>query len=476
MINITFNDGQFKTEKKGFVQYDYGQTVKVIGLEASEERLIFQFIKDGSQVDMFGTLDEDGNYTVQVPDEFLQNDGDITLYCFYETQTEGHTEKCAVIDVLSREMYPPTSPQPHEDVIAYILDELVQLQNEIDNWTIPPETLAAIVEEVKEEVEAQIDLTNYYDKTETDALLATKADKNEIPDVSDYYTKQEVDTALSGKVDDSDLNDYYTKTQTDGLLQNKANVSDIPDVSGLATKQELTTGLAGKADAATTYTKNEVDTALNGKANASDLNNYYTKSQTYTQAEVNALINAISTLDIQVVNVLPTQNISTTTSYLVPSQDPQTSNAKDEYINLDGTSAGWELIGSTSVDLTGYVTSTQLATILADYVTASSLATTLSDYITSSGLTTILADYVTSANLTLTLADYATTSAMNTALANKADASTTYTKTEVDNLLSAKASQSDLTALANRVTDVENELDGVDAVLNTILNISNGGV
>ena len=40
-------------------------------------------------------------------------------------------------------------------------------------------------------------------------------------DLSDYYTKSQTDTLLSGKVDNSTLNNYYTKTRTDELLAEK---------------------------------------------------------------------------------------------------------------------------------------------------------------------------------------------------------------------------------------------------------------
>ena len=60
----------------------------------------------------------------------------------------------------------------------------------------------------------------------------------------------------------------------------------------------------------------------------------------------------------EVVQALPTQNISTSTLYFVPSSDPSTSNFYDEYINVDGTSQGWEKIGTTSTDLTAYQKST----------------------------------------------------------------------------------------------------------------------
>lgn len=114
-----------------------------------------------------------------------------------------------------------------------------------------------------------------------------------------------------------------------------------------------------------------------------DLANYYTKSQTYTQAEVNALISGIVTLNILVVQALPTQDISTTTIYLVPKQDTGTSDIYDEYLYINNA---WELIGTTQIDLSNYVTTTDLSTALADYVTSVGLATILADYVQSSDL------------------------------------------------------------------------------------------
>lgn len=114
-----------------------------------------------------------------------------------------------------------------------------------------------------------------------------------------------------------------------------------------------------------------------------DLANYYTKSQTYTQAEVNQLISGIVTLNILVVQTLPTQDISTTTIYLVPKQDTGTSDIYDEYLYINNA---WELIGTTQIDLSNYVTTTDLSTALADYVTSVGLATILADYVQSSDL------------------------------------------------------------------------------------------
>lgn len=93
-----------------------------------------------------------------------------------------------------------------------------------------------------------------------------------------------------------------------------------------------------------------------------NLTNYYTKTNTYTKSEVDSLISAVSTMDIQVVQTLPTQDISTTTIYLVP-KTASTNDAYDEYIYVNNN---WEHIGSTEVDLSNYYTKTETDDLLDD--------------------------------------------------------------------------------------------------------------
>lgn len=64
--------------------------------------------------------------------------------------------------------------------------------------------------------------------------------------------------------------------------------------------------------------------------------------------------NGINT-QFTVVQELPTIDISTSTIYLVPSAKPGAENIYDEYIYVNGN---WEHIGSTTVDLSDYVTKT----------------------------------------------------------------------------------------------------------------------
>lgn len=108
-----------------------------------------------------------------------------------------------------------------------------------------------------------------------------------------------------------------------------------------------------------------------------DLVNYYLKSETYSKAEVDDIVTAIKNSRFEVVATLPTTDIKTNVIYLVPKSPSQTSNVKDEYINLDGTTAGWEKIGDTEIDLSDYVTTQALNTALADYTTTADLTTLL---------------------------------------------------------------------------------------------------
>jgi len=61
----------------------------------------------------------------------------------------------------------------------------VQSETAIDNLTQQ-------IEDIAQEVIGE----DYYNKTETDALLADKADKSELPDMDDYYNKTQVDELI----------------------------------------------------------------------------------------------------------------------------------------------------------------------------------------------------------------------------------------------------------------------------------------
>jgi len=106
----------------------------------------------------------------------------------------------------------------------------------------------------------------------------------------------------------------------------------------------------------------------------SDLVNYYSKADVYNKAEVRALISTISTMDIQVVNALPTEDISTTTIYFLK---PAGATTYDEYVYINNA---WVKIGTTDLDLSQYVTNDALTLRFADYYTKAEIDTLLAQY------------------------------------------------------------------------------------------------
>ena len=136
-------------------------------------------------------------------------------------------------------------------------------------------------------------------------------------DFGNYYTKNETDNLLSGKVDNSTLGSYYTKTESDNLLSAKANQTDLTSLSGRVTQNET---------------------------------------------DITALQTAVSgALKREIVQSLPTQDISTTTIYMIRNTTTSGDNIYDEYMYINNL---WELIGTSATDFSNYYTKTEIDTQL----------------------------------------------------------------------------------------------------------------
>ena len=121
------------------------------------------------------------------------------------------------------------------------------------------------------------------------------------------------------------------------------------------------------------YTKAEIDAMLANYAQlaTTDLVNYYLKSETYTKAEIEALVGQITSFEV--VATLPVSDIKTNVIYLL---GPIGSGA-DRYEEYIYSNNAWVKIGETSIDLSNYVTITQLNTALGFYTTTLDLNTLL---------------------------------------------------------------------------------------------------
>ena len=138
--------------------------------------------------------------------------------------------------------------------------------------------------------------------------IENKADKSEIPNVSNFITKD-------------NLTNYYTKGEVYSKEEINELAKDIPDVSNFIT--------------------NTVD----------NLVNYYLKSEVYNKDEINELASTIQTVNIKVVDALPTQG-QTNIIYFV-AKNGSTNDVYDEWIYINSK---WEHIGNTQIDLTDYAT------------------------------------------------------------------------------------------------------------------------
>ncbi|KAA6395671.1 MAG: hypothetical protein EZS28_008801 [Streblomastix strix] len=176
----------------------------------------------------------------------------------------------------------------------------------------------------------EIDISNYYSKIETDTLLDAKADKTELidsyskteddahlllkADQLTTYTKTETDTLFDVKADKTDT---YTKTETDTLLDAKA---DKTELIASYSKTEDDALLLLKADQLTTYTKTETDTLLDAKADKTELIDAYSKCETYTRDKVYTKTETDKKLDDEVSKTEQDEYVDITSAQTITGQ------------------------------------------------------------------------------------------------------------------------------------------------------------
>lgn len=175
------------------------------------------------------------------------------------------------------------------------------------------------------------DLSDYYNKEETDELLDNKLDVSAYTptDLSDYYTKEEIDAGfdtvnneLTKKLDASaytptDLSQYWTSAETAAVIEDNEYVisqainelkdtkqdalvsgENIKTINGISLVGEgdIQIGSGGTTDLSNYYTKSETNDLLDDKLDASaytptDLSQYWTSGE--TQDAINAATTGI---------------------------------------------------------------------------------------------------------------------------------------------------------------------------------------
>ncbi|WP_298654240.1 hypothetical protein [uncultured Eubacterium sp.] len=155
----------------------------------------------------------------------------------------------------------------------------------------------------------------------------------------------------------------------------------------------------------------------------------------YTKEETNELVSKIPKFAIEVVTVLPAEDISATTVYLKTGAKSDPDNIYDEYIYVNSK---WELLGTQKIDLTNFYTKEETGDLLNNKV----------DKVSGKGLSTN---------------DY-TTAEKNKLAGIAAGAN----KTIVDSALSTTSTNTiQNKAVGLKFQDVDSEISGINSVLNS---------
>ena len=205
-----------------------------------------------------------------------------------------------------------------------------QKKNDTGLCTMARDIVGAI-NEVKEAVDSKVN----YDDT------VVKADISELKTKAHTHANTEVLNSITSE----NIQSWNNKSEFDGNYNTLTNKPTLP------VKLSDLTNDSG-------YITNIVD----------DLLNYYKKSDTYSKEEIAELIGNINKLTSEIVESLPTENISTSTIYLIKEGD--TNNYK-QYMYISGA---WAQLSDTNIDLSGYAKLTDLDTKV-DKVTGKTLST-----------------------------------------------------------------------------------------------------
>lgn len=229
--------------------------------------------------------------------------------------------------------------------------------------------------------------------------------------VASVPTTGDINSLVDEKVNELDLNEYVKKSNLNtingnNLYSENGEIIDIEIIGGNGTvdeeqlkeyakkedvqvvaesldifKTETENSLNKKIDKSSVYTKNETDTLILSKADVgysyskTEINNLFSrkanKIDVYTKEEVNDLVSSLPNFSIEVVDVLPTENISETTMYLLP-----LGNASEDgsLYTLNIYSNGeWKELGKQTLNLNNYDTKEEVETKIKDAITEQAL-------------------------------------------------------------------------------------------------------
>lgn len=214
--------------------------------------------------------------------------------------------------------------------------------------------------------------TTYEKATQNKSGLMSASDKLKLDNIDENANYITVDSSLNSNSTNPVQNKIVKQaidqcapishTHTVNEVTSIAQVAKTGSYNDLTHKPTIPTKVSQLINDKSYVQQSELPTKLSAFENDSgfidttvdNLVNYYTKTNTYSKTEVNNLINTIPTMSIKIVDSLP-ETGSSKYIYLVSAAATENNNYYNEFL---WTGSAYEMIGSTKVNLDGYLTST----------------------------------------------------------------------------------------------------------------------
>lgn len=315
------------------------------------------------------------------------------------------------------------------------------------------------------------------------------------PDIPEYAIKADERT------EDSTETKYHL-TKDGNNVDVEIVVPDAYDDTALANR--VSTLETTKANSADVYNKTEADNLLNAKANSADV---YNKSEVYTKIETDTAIGAAVAAADHLKRIILDSPSSEETAedvinqwleenelisvadqyiYMIPTGLAYDDNKYYEYIIIvDGENKYIEQVGNWEVDLSDYVSETELATYLKDYYKQEQVDNLLKAYTTTAVLETKLEKYYTIEQISALLENYYTEEEINNLISNyytqeqvDSQFENYYNKDSVDELFVAQEKDKSLvsdTEIAKLATVKENAEENFIKSVTERFNVSENG-
>lgn len=277
-------------------------------------------------------------------------------------QNEDYSSKHYAQQAKASEEIASSAIQNIDDIANQAIEDIETTQNEaLENLETAKDEKITEINNTASDFED--DLTALTERAETAANSANVSAAAASSDASSAHlyavdaNESKTSAITSATTATNAKNDAQTAAISANSSAADAQNANIQAQTSATTASNAATSAANSANQAISAKDTAYDYAQQAQTAKTQIEqsliNYYTKSETYSKTEVQALIASIPQFSVEVVQSLPATG-ERMVLYLVP-KDGETPDVCNEYIWVENENR-YELIGNTAIDLTNYVT------------------------------------------------------------------------------------------------------------------------